>query len=67
MQALFWSGTLNNKSVFRCRHLGCLTSRGGLVQRGCRAGGGAILKGEGENEPRAHLRAKQSEVFPLSR
>ena len=28
MQALFWRGTLDNKSGFRCHHLGCLTGRG---------------------------------------
>ena len=48
MQALFWSGTLNNISGFRCRHLGCLTGRGGLVQRGCRAGGGAKITPAGK-------------------
>ena len=36
VQALFCSGTLDNKSGFRCRHLGCLTGRG-LVQVGVTA------------------------------
>ena len=28
-------GTLDNKSGFRCRHLGCLTGRGLVQRRGC--------------------------------
>ena len=42
MQALFWSGTIDNKSGFRCRHLGWLTGRG-LVQRRDGGGGWSIF------------------------